>query len=46
MRKPMPFPPIVDWNNNGIIDYNDIAIGLAIAEEETKKQEEDDGDDD
>ena len=32
--------PLIDWNGNGQIDPSDIALSLAIAEEE-KSQEED-----
>lgn len=33
--------PLIDWNGNGRIDPEDIAISLAVAESE----EEDDGED-
>ena len=33
--------PIVDWNGNGRIDPEEIALGLAIAEEEEEEDEED-----
>ncbi len=35
--------PLVDWDGNGRIDPSDIAVGLAIAEEEerNRKKEED-----
>ena len=38
----MPEIIFVDWNGNGIIDPEDIAISLAMAEEETGEEEEDD----
>lgn len=31
--------PLIDWNGNGSIDPRDIALSLAIAEEEAKRQE-------
>ena len=31
--------PLIDWNGNGRIDPSDVAIGLAIAEEEKRNQE-------
>ena len=34
--------PFIDWNGNGRIDPNDIAISLAIAEEEAKLEDDDD----
>ncbi|GEM_PF-5883098 len=36
-------PIFIDWNNNGEIDYSDIALSLAIAEEEEADEEEDGG---
>jgi hypothetical protein len=36
--------PLIDWNRNGQIDLSDIAITLAIAEEE-EAEDEDAGDD-
>ena len=32
---------IVDWNGNGRIDPEEIALGLAIAEEEAEEEEDD-----
>ena len=34
--------PFVDWNGNGRIDPEDIAISLAIAEEQEETEEDDD----
>lgn len=34
--------PIIDWNGNGAIDPEDIAIALAVAEEEEKCDDEQD----
>ena len=34
--------PFVDWNGNGRIDPEDIAISLAIAEEQEEAEEDDD----
>ena len=34
--------PLIDWNGNGCIDPEDIAISLAIAEEEQEEDTEDD----
>lgn len=36
--------PFIDWNNNEQIDLDDIAISLAISDEETKLEEDDDDD--
>ena len=36
--------PLIDWNGNNKIDPSDIAISLAIAEEE-EMSNEDEGDD-
>ncbi len=33
-------PVFIDWNNNGEIDCADIALSLAIAEEEEAAEEE------
>ena len=33
-------PIFIDWNNNGEIDYSDIALSLAIAEEEEAAADE------
>ena len=33
--------PLIDWNGNGQIDPSDIAISLAIAEEENLDDEAD-----
>ena len=33
--------PLIDWNGNGRIDPEDIAISLAIAEEEETDDEDD-----
>ena len=33
--------PMIDWDGNGRIDPGDIAISLAIAEEETEENNED-----
>ena len=38
--------PLIDWDGNRRIDPSDIAVGLAIAEEEQRNQETDDGDED
>ena len=38
--------PLIDWNGNGSIDPSDVAIGLAIAEEEKRNQESDDDEED
>ena len=37
--------PFVDWNGNGRIDPEDIAISLAIAEEMEQSEEGDDDND-
>ena len=34
--------PLIDWDGNGKIDPSDIAVGLAIAEEEKRNREADD----
>lgn len=34
--------PILDWNGNGRVDPQDIALSLAIAEAEEEDAEEDD----
>ena len=34
--------PFVDWNGNGRLDPEDIAISLAIAEEQEETEEDDD----
>lgn len=34
--------PFVDWNGNGRIDPEDIAISLAIAEEQEETEDDDD----
>ena len=34
--------PFVDWNGNGRIDPEDIAISLAFAEEQEETEEDDD----
>lgn len=34
--------PFVDWNGNGIIDPDDIALSLAIAQETSDAEDEDD----
>ena len=34
--------PLIDWNGNGKIDPNDIALSLAIAESEDEASETDD----
>ncbi len=36
-------PIFIDWINNGEIDCSDIALSLAIAEEEEADDEEDGG---
>ena len=36
--------PPIDWNGNGQIDPSDIAISLAIAEEEERADESEDND--
>jgi len=33
--------PIIDWNGNGRIDPSDIAISLAMMEEEESEDEQD-----
>lgn len=33
--------PFIDWNKNGRIDLDDIAISLAISEEKTKLEDDD-----
>ncbi len=33
--------PLIDWNGNGKIDPQDIALSLAIAESECEKNEDD-----
>lgn len=33
--------PLIDWNGNGRIDPADVAISLAIAEEEEMSDEDD-----
>ena len=33
--------PFIDWNGNGRIDPQDIALGLAIAEEEEEEEDDD-----
>ena len=33
--------PLIDWNGNGRIDSQDIAIALAIAESEAEEEDED-----
>ena len=38
--------PLIDWNGNGQIDPTDIAISLAIAEEEEMNIEDDDDEQD
>ena len=38
--------PLIDWNGNGRIDPSDVAIGLAIAEEEKRNQESDNDEED
>ena len=40
----IPCGPLIDWNGNNKIDPSDIAISLAIAEEE-EMSNEDEGDD-
>ena len=37
--------PILDWNGNGRVDPQDIALSLAIAEAEEEDDEDDDEDD-
>ena len=37
--------PLIDWNGNGRIDPEDIALSLAMAEEETEAEEDEDEDD-
>lgn len=32
--------PLIDWNGNGRVDPQDIALGLAIAEEEEEAEDE------
>ena len=34
--------PLIDWNGNGKIDPQDIALSLAIAESECEATEDDD----
>ena len=34
--------PILDWNGNGRVDPQDIALSLAIAETEEEEDDEDD----
>ena len=34
--------PFVDWNGNGRIDPEDIAIALAMAEEQEETEDDDD----
>ena len=41
-EKPMNEIPLIDWNGNGKIDPNDIALSLAIAESEDEASETDD----
>ncbi len=31
--------PLIDWNDNGMIDPDDIAITLAIEDEEDEEEE-------
>lgn len=39
----MDITPIIDWNGNGIIDPDDIAISLAMHEEDQKCEGYEDG---
>ncbi len=39
-----PMPPFLDWNGNGQIDPQDIALTLAIAEREDAEKESDEDD--
>ncbi len=36
--------PLIDWNGNGRIDPNDIALSLAMAEEAATADEDEDDD--
>lgn len=38
----MDILPIIDWNGNGTVDPEDIAIALAVAEEEVECDDEQD----
>ena len=38
--------PFIDWNGNGQIDPQDIALSLAMAEEEEEEEDEEDEEDD
>ena len=40
-ENPMNETPLIDWNGNGKIDPNDIALSLAIAESESETSEGD-----
>lgn len=34
--------PIIDWNGNGVIDPRDIAVSLAMAEDEEEEAADED----
>lgn len=34
--------PLIDWNGNGQIDPQDVALSLAIAEEENEEDDDND----
>ena len=38
----MPFIPFIDWNGNAQLDPEDIALSLAIAEEESEEEDDED----
>ena len=40
----MNAPPFIDWNGNGRLDPEDIAISLAIVEEQKDTEGEEDND--
>jgi hypothetical protein len=39
-----PRIPIIDWNNNGTVDGDDIAMTLAMQEEQDEYDEDDEED--
>ena len=41
-----PIIPIIDWNNNGVIDGDDITMSLAIDEEEQKRRKSEETEED